>query len=123
MDDAIRKGSRIQLDGKANSSNWFHMAIPTPVIVEDNNLRIDSVMLRFRTSGAAVTKVNVYDGENEIASHHGLSLNPEDWAFERFDVPGHPGFRWGIGISFKGEFGSRGTRRIEVSSGGGDFLP
>jgi hypothetical protein len=123
MDDTIRKGSYVRLEGKANTRNWFHLAIPTAVIVEGNRLRIDSVMLRFRTSGATVTAVHVYDGANKIASHDGLNLHPGGWAFERFEVPGQPDIRWGLGISFKGEFGSQSTRRIDVSSAGGDFLP
>ena len=123
MDTIIPKGSCIRLEGKANTSNWFHLAIPTTVIVEDNRLRIDSVMLRFRTAGATVTKVHVYDGKNKIASHEDLSLSPEDWKFERFDVPGQPEIQWGLGISFKCEFGAGGERQIEVSAAGGDFLP
>lgn len=123
IDSVQRAGGYIRVEGKSNSSNWFHLAIPTAVIVDGNRLRIGSVMLRFRTSGATVTKVHVYDGGNKIASQDGLSLNPSDWAFERFDVPSEPEILWGLGISFKGEFGSGSRRRIEVSSAGGDFLP
>lgn len=123
MDNTHRMGYYVRLDGQANTSNWFHLAIPTAVIVEGNRLRIDSVLLRFRSSGATVTNVHVYDGENKIASHDGLSLNPGDFASDRFDVPGEPEIRWGLGISFRGEFGSGSRRRIEVSSAGGDFLP
>jgi hypothetical protein len=123
MDSVVRKGYYIRLDGQANSSNWFHLAVPTAVIVDDNRLRVDSAMLRFRTSGATVTRVHVYDGEHRIAAHDGLALDPGDWAFERFDVSGAPEILWGLGISFKGEFGPDARRRIEVSSAGGDFLP
>lgn len=123
MDATMRKGYYIRLDGRANTTNWFHVAIPTPVIVEGNRLQIDSVMLRFRVAGATVTAVHVYDGENKIASHDGLSLNPNDWAFERFDVPDKPEVFWGLGMSFKVNFSSGSSRRIEVSSAGGDFLP
>ena len=123
LDSAVRKGYYARLDGKAGTTNWLHLAIPTPVIVEENRLRIDSVMLRFRTSGATVTAVHVYDGENRIASHNGLSLHPDGWAFERFEVAGGPEIRWGLGISFKCEFGAGPSRRLEVCSAGGDFLP
>jgi len=126
-DDTRRGGGFIRLVGLADTNNWFHVAIPTPVIVEDGRLRIDSVMLRFRTAGATVTDVHIYDGEHKIEiepPHEGLSLNPIDWAFERFDVlPTKPEVKWGIGISFKVVFDSGANRRIEASSAGGDFLP
>jgi hypothetical protein len=121
-DDTRRVGGYFRLVGCANTSNWFHVAIPTAVIVEGNRLRVDSVMLRFRASGASLTTVNVYDGQNIIASHDGLSLSPEDWAFERFDVPDEPKIRWGLGISFKVKFDAGTSRKIEVSSAGADFM-
>ncbi len=122
MASATPRGFYVRFEGKANTNNWFHAAIPTPVIVEGNRLRISSVMLRFRTSGATVTNVHVYDGDNKIASHDGLSLGAGDWSFEQFEVPGEPEVRWGLGISFKGQFGLGSNTRIEVSSAGGDFV-
>lgn len=122
-EETRRLGGFIRLAGRAGTGNWFHAAIPSPVIVEGNRLCIGSVMLRFRTNGAVVTSVHVYDGGSRIASHDGLNLFPNAWAVERFEVPGEPEIRWGLGISFKGEFGSGTTRRIEVSSVGADFMP
>jgi hypothetical protein len=119
-----RHGSAITLIGQANTSNWCHLAIPTPVIVDDKKLLLDSVMLRFRTSGASITRVHIYDGEKRLEPpHDGLSKSSADYCFERFTVSGTPHPRWGVGISFKVEFqGVRTDRRIEVSSAGGDFI-
>ena len=122
MDSATKRvGDFIRLVGLANNHNWFHVAIPTPVMVEDSRLKIDRLMLRFRTSGATLTQVHIYDGDNPIIEHNGLSLNPNNWAFERFEVPGNPLVRWGIGMSFRVDFGSGRNRKIEVSSAGCDF--
>lgn len=122
LDSAVPVGSCMRLDGRAGTSNWLHLAVPTPVIVDGDRLRIDSLMLRFRTNGATVTDVHLYDGESKIATHAGLNLQPADWSFQRFDVPGTPDVRWGLGISFRVTFGAGTSRRIEVCSGGGDFL-
>jgi hypothetical protein len=121
-DDTRRAGGFMRLVGLAGKHNWFHVAIPTPVYVEDHRLTIDSLMLRFRTSGATLTKVHIYDGEDSIMSHNELSLNPNDWTFERFDVFSKPKVKWGVGLSFKVDFGSGTNRKIEVSAAGGDFL-
>ena len=121
--DTRQGGAYYKLIGNRNSENWFHVAVPTALIVEGRRLRLDSVMLRFRTDKARVTKVHVYDGETRIASHEGLTLEPEDWLFARFDIPDpKPEIFWGVGISFKGEFGAIAPRKIEVSAAGADFL-
>jgi hypothetical protein len=122
MDATTRKGASILLEGRANSTNWFHLALPTPVFADERRLHIDSVMLRFKASGASVTAVHVYDGHEKIAAHDALNLAPNTFGLERFDVANHPEVRWGLGISFKGSFGTGGTRRIEVRSAGGDFV-
>lgn len=123
MESARRHGSAITLIGEVNSRNWFHLAIPTPVIVDDKRLDLDSVMLRFRTSGASITRVHIYDGENRLEAHDSLSLAPADYHFERFTVSGRPHPRWGVGVSFRGVFSGAGTeRRIDVSSAGADFF-
>ncbi len=121
--DTRRGGAYYKMMGSRLSKNWFHAAIPTALIVEGRRLRLDSVMLRFRTRGAAVTKVHVYDGENQIASHEGLSLSSRDWLFERFAVPDpKPEIFWGVGISFEGEYDRSRERRIDISAAGADFL-
>ena len=82
-----RIGYWIDVEGKSGSTNWFHFAIPTPVIVNDVRLKVDSVMLRFSTGSvdAFVDNVHVYDGETLIAAHNnlGLSLDHTCPAFRR----------------------------------------
>ena len=120
-----RAGFFVRIVGKPNTTNWFHFAVPTPVIVKDKRQMTDSVMLRFRAGSdfASVTNVHVYDGENRIAAHDGLDLSPSAFGFSRFDVPGKPDVLWGIGISvgvrFSGSTAAQNT--LEFSSAGCDF--
>ena len=95
-----RAGFGINVEGKSNTTNWFHFAIPTPVLVNDVRLRADSVLLRFKTYSvdAWVRDVHVYDGEKLIAAHNGVNLSKEH-LFERFVVPDAPLVQWGLGIS------------------------
>ena len=48
----VRRGFHARIDARPGT-NWFHFAVPTPVIVSDRRLRIDSVMLKFRTGDQA----------------------------------------------------------------------
>jgi hypothetical protein len=121
-----RAGFYIHVEGKSGQMNWFHFAIPTPVIVNDGRLRVGSVMIRFKTGSAdaSVTSVHVYDGEVKIASHDNLHLYPSNWETPRFDVPSHPEIRWGLGISIGVGFGVEAmSHYIEFAAVGCDFLP
>jgi hypothetical protein len=44
-----KAGFYIEIEGKPNSDNWFHFAIPSKVIVNDQRLRVGSVMLLCET--------------------------------------------------------------------------
>ena len=122
-----KAGFYYRVIGKQGTTNWFHFAIPTAVIVNDNRLAIDSVLIRFRSgsTSADITNVHVYDGENKIASHDGLDLSPSTWDMHRFAVASKPDIKWGVGISigvrFTGTTDSQNT--MEFSSAGADFLP
>ncbi|MCU0915455.1 MAG: hypothetical protein MUC88_12950 [Planctomycetes bacterium] len=95
-----RAGFSINVEPKSSTINWFHFAIPTPVIVDDVRLRANQVMLRFKTYSvdAWVRDVHVYDGERLIAAHNNVNLS-KDHLFEIFVVPDTPLVQWGIGIS------------------------
>ncbi|TRT52779.1 MAG: hypothetical protein EWV85_15140 [Microcystis aeruginosa Ma_QC_C_20070703_M131] len=128
LDLEKRMGFYIQVRGKPFTSNWFHFAIPTPVIVDGTRLLVGSVMIRFRTGpGASVYAVHVYDGETKIAAHDGLNLSPQSgFSWPRFDVPTHPPIRWGLGISIGVRFGDGANLPankllVEISSVGCDF--
>ncbi|MGK7880936.1 MAG: DUF6623 family protein [Crocosphaera sp.] len=126
---AKRMGFYFQTRGKPFTGNWFHFAIPTPVIVEAQRLRVGSVMIRFRTGpGASVHAVHIYDGERRIAAHNGLNLSPKGrFVSPRFDVPTHPPIRWGLGVSIGVRFGDSANLPpnkllFEISSAGCDFV-
>lgn len=126
-----RRGYYIRVRGNQFSWNWFHFAIPTPVIVDNSRLRVGSILLRFRTGGGTSLKaVHVWDGENRILMDDTVDPSTsEDFQILRFSVPGNPEVYWGLGISLKVEYGeSSGFTDAErplmfdISSAGCDFL-
>lgn len=117
-----RAGFYYRLDGRAGTENWFHIAIPTPAVVNDQHLKIGSVLLRYRTAGGAVlTAVHVYDGDALIAHFDGLANHPETFVMERHEIAGSPQIRSALGLSISVRFPTAGAR-IEVAAAGGDFL-
>lgn len=120
-----RAGMYVRATGKPSTTNWFHFAVPTTVIVKNKRQMLDSVMLRFRAGSthASVTNVHIYDGPSRIAAHDGLDLSPSAFGLERFNVAGKPDVLWGIGISVGVQFtGSNDTQnKLEFAAAGCDF--
>lgn len=129
LSEQARKGFYVSTRGMPFTSNWFHFAIPTPVIVDGNRLLVGSVMIRFRTGpSASVHAVHIYDGEEKIVAHDSLALSPQgSFIFSRFDVPTHPAIKWGLGISIGVKFGDGANLPpnkllVEISAAGCDFM-
>ena len=120
-----RFGFFTRVVGKPNTTNWYHLPVPTPVITRGNRLAIARAMLRLVTGGpsAVVRDVHIYDGSSRIAAHQFVNLSGSQ-PFAAFGVAHKPDVFWGTGISIGVTTGS-GTaaeRRIDVISGGIDFL-
>lgn len=117
-------GFGFTVEGKPGTTNWFHFAIPTPVIINNVRLRPSSVMLRFTTGSldAFVTNVHIYDGENKIAEYNNLTLSLSN-PLARFVVPTQPLMGYGLGISVGVGFGVEAMdHHIDFIAAGCDFV-
>jgi peptidoglycan hydrolase-like protein with peptidoglycan-binding domain len=126
VDSMRRFGFFTRIVGKAGTTNWFHFAIPTPVIVNDVRKSIGPCLLRFQTGGTAavVRDVHIYDGEVRVAAHDFVNLSGSQ-PLARFGVAHAPAVLFGVGISIGVQFG-RGTapqRSMDFISAGCDFRP
>jgi hypothetical protein len=125
--ESIRRyGFFTRVVGMPNTTNWYHFAIPTPVIVSNRRLTFARAMLRFVTGGtnAVVRDVHVYDGHARLVAHDFVNLSGNQ-DFAVFGVPHKPPVFWGAGISIGVQTGN-GTaaqRRMDFISAGIDFIP
>jgi hypothetical protein len=121
-----RYGFYTRIIGKPNTTNWYHVPIPTAVIVSGKRLSFARAMLRFVTGGtsAAVRDVHVYDGSSRLVTHQAVNLSGSQ-PFAVFGVPHKPPVFWGAGISIGVQTGggTASQRRIDLISAGVDFLP
>jgi subtilisin family serine protease len=118
-----RMGPYAVFEGKPGTSNWFHFAIPTPVIVNGKRLRLDSILLTFSAyPDVWVTNIHIYDGNGMIEYYNNLAMTGTHW-MERFDVL-NKYVRRGVGVSIGVRFGSDESKRhyILFISAGGDFI-
>ncbi len=125
LERITRAGFYTYLYGKPNTKNWFHFAIPTPVIVDSKRLKIVCAILRFRTfsSNAIVKHIHIYDGYTKIAAHNNINLTGNNW-FAKYGVAHKPSIYWGLGISIGVEFkgGTAKNRRMDFVSAGCDLI-
>ncbi|GAA4636922.1 hypothetical protein GCM10023196_088680 [Actinoallomurus vinaceus] len=123
--NGLREGFGAYYYLKEGQSNWFHIAIPTPVIVEDRRATLGRVMILFSVTAqfGALRSVHVWDGPNRILQRDGLSVDGNHSgsldAFNTFNV-NHDGIAWGVGISML--FSAPGGAEIYFASAGGDFF-
>ena len=125
LENIRRAGFYTNLYGKAATTNWFHFAIPSPVIVDGRRLKIARAMIRCRTHSdkAVIKHVHLYDGYSKIASHNDVNLTGNQW-FAKFGVARKPYIYWGLGISIGVEFkdGTTSQRRMDFASAGIDLI-
>ncbi|MEA1960814.1 MAG: DUF6623 family protein [Bacillota bacterium] len=114
----------IEVHGEAETTNWFHFAVPTPVTLNDDALKVGSVFIRYKTDGtdARIKQIHLYDGEKRIAEFNNLDLSSANWETVRFDPPELLTINFGLGVSCYVNFGSEGeTPELKFSAAGCDF--
>nr|WP_169740454.1 DUF6623 family protein [Methanobacterium veterum] len=120
-----RAGWGITVSSKSGMSNVFHFPIPTPVIINDQRLKVGSVMLQFTTGSgdAVVRKIIINDGKNLLKSYENVNLSGKV-GWKRFDVPNHPSAQLGIDIIVHVRFGVESSdHSMTFEAAGCDFLP
>jgi hypothetical protein len=101
---------------------WVHIAVPTPVIVDEAHLNIDSVLVRFSTgTSARITNVHVWDGDTKILSKEDENASGAVQV-KKYEIPNKPQVFWGVEISLYIKFADTGSQAwVSVVAGGGEF--
>jgi hypothetical protein len=103
-------------------SGWFHIAVPTPVIVTDIRLRAAAAIVFFSSGNqGAIHNLHVWDGNTRISANDNLNLSGAN-QFSRFNLP-NPAVNFGIGISIFATLGTDAASAwIDIYSAGVDFV-
>jgi len=118
---------------ESGKASWFHIALPTPVIVGDVRARLQREFLLFKSDPGAgeIRNVHVYDGSSKpqefndvrLAGEHRLGLDGQN----TFTLTSPHSVAWGIGITFffqaaVGIDSKIPPARLILASAGGDYL-
>jgi hypothetical protein len=112
-------------------SSWFHIPLPTPVILNDSRSNLIRVFLLCETENGIIHNVHVYDGSYKVQEFNDVFLEGE----HRIGLDGRNTFNleqphvvaFGIGISFfyaaaAALDGNVEPSRLIVGSAGGDYI-
>lgn len=114
---------------KTHGGEWFHIAVPTPVIIGGVSPTLQKVFVLFKTVGTAkITRVHLWDGPTKIQAFEGLARSGDhsgkldsdnSWNVNPVNI------KWGFGISVHVDFGPPsqvGVPQITFISAGTDFV-
>ena len=131
----LRQGWGTTWQGVPNQSAWFHVAVPTPSIIEEAQVRVNQVYVLWSAgdadasgwsdAGALITDVHVWDGPNQIKTFggfrrfggHATQIDSQN----TFALPAMPQISFGVGISVRAEFKNVGNQLVWFSAAGADF--
>jgi hypothetical protein len=110
--------------GVAGAQNWFHIAIPTPVITDGVRVALLRVFVLFAAdNGVVIDAVHIWDGPNRIHQLDNIHLNGDHRnaidTTNTFALPTVPHLQWGLDIAIRVQFTVEGN--ISFSTAGADF--
>jgi hypothetical protein len=116
---------------KPGKDSWFHIPIPSPVIVANVRCKIQKLFLLFDCENGSIRGVHIYDGPNKVQEFNGLHLTGNHFfgidASTTFTLSAAHTVLWGMSISFLyiadiGFDSAIPPPRLAISTAGGDFF-
>jgi hypothetical protein len=115
---------------KHGKASWFHIALPTPVIVPDGRTKLTKVFLMFLSEVGSIRNVHVFDGSSKVQEFNDLQSTGEHRTgldnLNTFNLTTPHTVIFGIGVSFLyiadiGFDSAIPPSRLIVASAGGDY--
>jgi hypothetical protein len=126
------QGGGVEIVVKQGKLSWFHIPIPSPVVIGDVRSQLERVYILFEASnGGHITEVQVHDGPTEVHAFKSLSLQGTHiWSLDSantFNLPALRSVRWGIAVSFLfvADNDAKDTLDqplLKIGAVGGDFM-
>ncbi len=121
----FRVGGRSVFRLGYGQDNWFHFAIPTPVIDDGVRVRLERFFVLYAAQpGVQVVAAHIWDGPNRIQAYQGFAYTGNHSAAidaqNSWAGGGNPVF-WGIGISVLVRNTGTADANIDFTTAGADF--
>jgi len=115
---------------KPGKSSWFHIPLPTPVILSDARSNLIRVFLMFKSEQGSIRNVHVYDGSSKVQEFNDLLITGEHRinldSVNTFNLANPHSVIYGIGVTFFyvadiGFDSAIPPSRLILASAGGDY--
>lgn len=123
---------------KPGSDNWFHVSIPTPVLIDDVRLKLAKVFVLFVTSkpeegnvfsGSTIGALHIYDGAKKVKvfdDPRGGTHNAKIDARNTWAIDEPLSIYYGLGLSIYAfatqVLSNEGPAPVEFATIGADFV-
>lgn len=108
----LRQGFYTTIQGKANTFNWFHFAIPTIVVTSNVQLTGGQVYFNTGSNNVKVQSVHLYVGSQKVGARDNLNLYGNDgFGYVTLNTPVSP--YGAVGISVGVNFGAASPLYIQ----------
>jgi hypothetical protein len=123
---AVRRGWGTHFGGAHGTTNWFHIPITTPVILDGVRPRLVKVFVFFHGSGGYINQLHVYDGRSLVKTltdlrggDHSGWIEPEN----TWEITPPLEIRLGLGICVSVSFitNPQNPGEILFTTAGADF--
>jgi len=123
-DFETRRGWGIQFGGRAKI-NWFHIPLTTPVILDSVRPKLAKIFVFYKTNGATIKSIHVFDGPTKVKAFDGLNLSGDHSksldASNTLAITPSLTISSGLGLSVGVEFGAT-PGDILFTAAGADFM-
>lgn len=128
-----RKGWGSEFFMKPSTDNWFHVSIPTPVIIDGSRPLLSNIIILYRIGvvlgGPSITSIHLYDGYHKIMEYKGNYSGDHHKALDamnKWTLDSPLQIQSGLGISVQARcsesFGDSGGHKVIFASAGADFI-
>lgn len=130
VESVTRKGWGTHFCGRPLTNNWFHIPIPTPVMVDAIRPALVKVFVFYRATYTMITHVHLYDGARPVKMFEGLNLSGDHSvdmdAANSWGITPPLEIAFGLGVSVGVAFllqdpDSAGLPEILFTTAGADF--
>ena len=133
LSSVITRGWGVDLTFSPGKASWFHIPIPTPVIISDQRVKVQRLYLLFESQPGLgdIRNIAIYDGLSNIQGFDNVFLSgPHRTQIDSINtiiLPNPHEVQWGMSISFQfiaatGFDTNTSPSWLTIASAGADFF-
>jgi hypothetical protein len=109
----IVTGPGLSITENLGTSNWIHMAIPSPYGAGQTGAQFFRLYVYLGSADIGISQIDVYNGPNKVKTLN-VAVKGPGWKYQQFDLGAKMPFLYGMGLSIKINAGTVSTASHNV---------